>query len=676
MKNNNLDDLMQGIFAGGRIRGTAKDKEKTPSAADALASVQKTGSMINEELRRQLEELQKMTDELDLGAIEKEVEKDFGISPKATAKSGDERRGAEDVAGVFEGLAEALGESVIGQERFLRELVIAFKRPYVMDWDRPEGARNVIFIHGSAYTGKHEALNGMARLLKERGLFGADSVQKLDMAMYPGQDRERIFLQDLYMALQSDSEVLLIENYESSHPAFLGQLADLAVKGRIMLNTRYVLQNGRLLDAGNALTPDAIGAVRPNGKYLVFISEKGTDKLAGAFGAAFVNAIGDICATDKLSDGSVYKIAELEYAKLCKKAEEKLGFRLTCEGDAAAFLQSKRSHEFGIGSMLAFCRDWFRALAQYKLEHGAAQGEVKIYTENGLEADFGSGRLELMSLLPGAYKGELESVKAELDEIIGLREIKEYIFSLEDHYKVQQMRKEQGMRSASLSMHMIFTGNPGTGKTTIARIVSKYLKAIGVLSGGQLVEVTRADLVGKYVGHTAPLTTQVIKSALGGVLFIDEAYSLYRGKDDSFGLEAIDTLVKEMEDHRDDLLVILAGYSKEMAEFMTANSGLRSRFPNIIEFPDYTGEELLKIALSIAKGKGYELTEAAQASLLDYFNIMQAMDSRESGNGRLARNVVEKAILDQSRRLVAEPESRLDLLEERDFDLFEKPDGE
>ena len=281
-----------------------------------------------------------------------------------------------------------------------------------------------------------------------------------------------------------------------------------------------------------------------------------------------------------------------------------------------------------------------------------------------------------MSLLPGAYKGELESVKAELDEIIGLREIKEYIFSLEDHYKVQQMRKEQGMRSASLSMHMIFTGNPGTGKTTIARIVSKYLKAIGVLSGGQLVEVTRADLVGKYVGHTAPLTTQVIKSALGGVLFIDEAYSLYRGKDDSFGLEAIDTLVKEMEDHRDDLLVILAGYSKEMAEFMTANSGLRSRFPNIIEFPDYTGEELLKIALSIAKGKGYELTEAAQASLLDYFNIMQAMDSRESGNGRLARNVVEKAILDQSRRLVAEPESRLDLLEERDFDLFEKPDGE
>ena len=116
--------------------------------------------------------------------------------------------------------------------------------------------------------------------------------------------------------------------------------------------------------------------------------------------------------------------------------------------------------------------------------------------------------------------------------------------------------------------------------------MSRYLKAIGVLSGGQLVEVTRADLVGRYVGHTAPLTTQVLKSAVGGVLFIDEAYSLYRGKDDSFGLEAIDTLVKGMEDHRDDLIVILAGYSKEMAEFLTANSGLKSRFPNISEFPD------------------------------------------------------------------------------------------
>jgi SpoVK/Ycf46/Vps4 family AAA+-type ATPase len=185
------------------------------------------------------------------------------------------------------------------------------------------------------------------------------------------------------------------------------------------------------------------------------------------------------------------------------------------------------------------------------------------------------------------------------------------------------------------------------------------------------VEVSRGDLVGKYVGHTAPLTMQVIKSAIGGVLFIDEAYSLYRGKDDSFGLEAIDTLVKGMEDNRDDLIVILAGYTKEMETFLTANSGLQSRFPNIIEFPDYSGEELLKIAEINATSRGYRLSEDAKAALLDYFCVIQAMDDRSSGNGRLARNVIESAILAQSRRVLDQPDAQLDLLQKCDFDLFE-----
>ncbi|MBR5389769.1 MAG: AAA family ATPase, partial [Clostridia bacterium] len=213
-------------------------------------------------------------------------------------------------------------------------------------------------------------------------------------------------------------------------------------------------------------------------------------------------------------------------------------------------------------------------------------------------------------------------------------------------------------------------------KTTIARILAKVYKESGLLSKGHLVEVGRADLVGKYVGHTAPLTMQVIKSAIGGVLFIDEAYSLYRGHDDSFGLEAIDTLVKGMEDNRDDLIVILAGYTHEMEVFLTANSGLRSRFPNIIEFPDYTGEELTQIAEINASSKGYRLSDDARGALLDYFTVIQAMEDQNSGNGRLARNIIESAILAQAKRIVREPEAPLDLLEKRDFDLFEAPEEE
>ena len=245
------------------------------------------------------------------------------------------------------------------------------------------------------------------------------------------------------------------------------------------------------------------------------------------------------------------------------------------------------------------------------------------------------------------------------------------MFGLADNLQVQQRRAAAGMKTASLSMHMIFTGNPGTGKTTIARLVAKYLKAIGALKGGQLVEVGRGDLVGRYTGHTAPLTNSVIESALGGVLFIDEAYSLYRGEQDSFGLEAIDTLVKGMEDHRDELVVILAGYTREMETFLTANSGLASRFPNKIEFPDYTADELLQITHILAKNKGYTLSEACEEPLRNYYARRQADDARTAGNGRLARNTLEKAIFHQSRRLVAEPAAALDVLLPSDLELDE-----
>lgn len=266
-------------------------------------------------------------------------------------------------------------------------------------------------------------------------------------------------------------------------------------------------------------------------------------------------------------------------------------------------------------------------------------------------------------------KEDMKDLLAELDGYIGLQTVKEEVHNLINMASVYQLRRQHDLPTTDMSLHLVFTGNPGTGKTTIARLVGKYLKAIGALSGGQLVEVSRADLVGRYVGHTAPLTQKVIQSALGGVLFIDEAYSLYRGEQDTFGLEAIDTLVKGMEDHRDELVVILAGYTKEMEEFLQANSGLRSRFPNKIEFPDYTGAELLAITKLTAKGKGYKLTQDCDGPLLAFYDRKQAENAAENGNGRLARNTLEAAILNQGRRLAAEPDAALDELRLGDFEL-------
>ena len=672
-----LDDLLRDVFGNGRGRTLSTQKAETylqqsKKVSHGLDVLEKQQESVNRRLQSQLEELKKMSGELDFDAIQKEVEKDFGVKPagakaETTLKEIDERPEAQR----FGDLMPKLAGELIGQEVFLKKLIIAFKRPYIMGWNAPKGLKNAILVHGKPNSGRHTALRLTAEELARVDLLPTDQIQTMDLALYPGQGEEKLFLQDLYAALKKGG-ILVLDHYESCHPAFLQQLAELICTGKLNLASRYVMQKGHLVDAGTALASETVGSLEANGCYIVIVSEKGQDKLAGAFGAKVVDALGDVCRTDALSRQHLEQIAGIHYEKLQNKAAKQLGFTLIADAGIHGFIADKAKPENGIGDLLEYLQDCFQALAQYKLEKDAPDQTVSLVCEDGhLFAVLDGVKTDLLSLLPGGYRGEVDAVKAEMDKIVGLKEIKDYILSLEKNYKVQEMRKAQGLPVSNVSMHMIFTGNPGTGKTTIARLVSKYLKAIGVLSGGQLVEVSRGDLVGKYVGHTAPLTMQVIKSAIGGVLFIDEAYSLYRGKDDSFGLEAIDTLVKGMEDNRDDLIVILAGYTKEMATFLTANSGLQSRFPNIIEFPDYSGEELTEIAQINATSRGYRLSEDAKAALLDYFCVVQAMDDRSSGNGRLARNVIESAILAQSRRVLDQSDAALDLLEKCDFDLFE-----
>ena len=672
-----IDDLLRDVFGNGRGRTLSTQKAETylqqsKKVSRGLDVLEKQQESVNRRLQSQLEELKKMSGELDFDAIQKEVEKDFGVKPagakaETTLKEIDERPEAQR----FGDLMPKLAGELIGQEAFLKKLIIAFKRPYIMGWNAPKGLKNAILVYGKPNSGRHTALRLTAEELARVDLLPTDQIQTMDLALYPGQGEEKLFLQDMYAALKKGG-ILVLDHYESCHPAFLQQLAELICTGKLNLASRYVMQKGHLVDAGTALASETVGSLEANGCYIVIVSEKGQDKLAGAFGAKVVDALGDVCRTDALSRQHLEQIAGIYYEKLQNKAAKQLGFTLIADAGINGFIADKTKPENGIGDLLEYLQDCFQALAQYKLEKDAPDQTVSLVGEDGhLFAVLDGVKTDLLSLLPGGYRGEVDAVKAEMDKIVGLKEIKDYILSLEKNYKVQEMRKAQGLPVSNVSMHMIFTGNPGTGKTTIARLVSKYLKAIGVLSGGQLVEVSRGDLVGKYVGHTAPLTMQVIKSAIGGVLFIDEAYSLYRGKDDSFGLEAIDTLVKGMEDNRDDLIVILAGYTKEMATFLTANSGLQSRFPNIIEFPDYSGEELTEIAQINATSRGYRLSEDAKAALLDYFCVVQAMDDRSSGNGRLARNVIESAILAQSRRVLDQPDAALDLLEKCDFDLFE-----
>lgn len=239
----------------------------------------------------------------------------------------------------------------------------------------------------------------------------------------------------------------------------------------------------------------------------------------------------------------------------------------------------------------------------------------------------------------------------ELNSLIGLEEVKAEVRSLANIVKVQKEREAQGLKNTPITYHCVFSGSPGTGKTTVARILARIYKDLGVLKSGHLVETDRSGLIGEYVGQTAPKTNALIDSALGGVLFIDEAYSLTESKGSDYGGEAIATLLKRMEDNRDNLVVIVAGYKDEMKRFVDSNPGLRSRFTRFIDFPDYTGEELYKIYLMRSNKYGYKLDADADALLQEQLNKAVEHKNRYFGNGRYVRNLFESCVTHQASRL-------------------------
>ncbi|MBQ0043109.1 MAG: AAA family ATPase [Lachnospiraceae bacterium] len=247
----------------------------------------------------------------------------------------------------------------------------------------------------------------------------------------------------------------------------------------------------------------------------------------------------------------------------------------------------------------------------------------------------------------------LDELLDEFNSLIGLSEVKHQVNSLINLIKVQKMREANGMKSSDVSKHMVFSGNPGTGKTTVARMLGEIYKAIGVLPKGQLVEVDRGGLVKGFVGQTATKTLEVIEEAMGGILFIDEAYTLTVGKgENDFGQEAVDTLLKAMEDHRSEFVVIVAGYTELMEQFLCSNPGLKSRFSNYIDFPDYSADELMEILKMNCKKQEYKLSENALCRAKELIDKRVANKPDNFANARDVRNFMEHAISNHATRIV------------------------
>lgn len=308
----------------------------------------------------------------------------------------------------------------------------------------------------------------------------------------------------------------------------------------------------------------------------------------------------------------------------------------------------------------------FRIAAGMALADGVVHPDERLFLTNLayqlLNGDTSRGERILAWLESGAEepeetkpakppKEDLETCLAELTKLAGLANVKTEIESLVRFLEINKARQQHDLKGAAMSLHMVFSGNPGTGKTTVARIVSRIYAALGVLESGHLVETDRLGLVGQYVGHTAKKTDDLVRQALDGVLFVDEAYALVSGGENDFGREAIDTLVKRMEDQRERLIVIVAGYPDDMKQFIETNPGLQSRFTIHLNFEDYTAPELVSIFKGFCEKNQYTLAAPAEAALEALVAKELAAAGRGFGNGRHMRNLFEKAIRKHAVRL-------------------------
>ncbi|MDF2882813.1 MAG: stage sporulation protein [Clostridiaceae bacterium] len=574
----------------------------------------------------------------------------------------------EDISKKFIRIEKNLNNELVGQESYINKLSNYFKGKFISN------EKGTLFLAGEKNTAKKTSIKLLFQELKREKLVDKSEIEELDLGAYNFNLGFNAFLTDLYEKLNSDSECLLFRNIHEASEDMLNVLIDVYPNSCINLKEDYILKDKFLVEA-DTIYDNKISKFICHDKFFIFtFNNVNLDELIDN---NFKEKADAILLTRNLDHNEMKIVLKKEILKIFKKIEEELKLNVSLQIieenqlkedlGLSNFLEENYRNDcnFGIEKYISY--EIYKPIENLIRKQELKAGEkILIYAENNeIHCKTGSNIFKLNDYSTPT----LEEAKYKLNSIIGMKELKEFINNIENNYKVQKIREKLGLKTSNVVMNMIFAGNAGTGKTNAARVTFEYLNALGVLASGVFKEVSKADFVSENSNDTAKRTNDIINSALGGVLFIDEAYSLCESEDDKQGKEIVDALLKGFEDNRNNLIVIMAGYERDMDVFLSINPGLKSRFPNIIHFEDYNPSEMYAIAKDIAKSKGYRISDNVKSGLIDLFIRNQIVDKNDLGNARFVRNIVENAIMDASKKYLTNVKKEIDLLERDNFNF-------
>ncbi len=576
---------------------------------------------------------------------------------------------------IIDRIQKDIDREIVGLDDFIEQLSQVIQKS-LLNEQQLYPYKEVMLVSSKPSQGIQTTIQAFFKQAHKFKLLTGDGVDVVDVAKYKGDDAAAsTFLLDVYHAFNYGGQVTVFKNIDKCPQNLRLQMNQLVTEGSIPLDGGYLYQNGALHKVEGMLVKDSFDKIEATNQYIIFQTYENLTDGLHIFTSTSQQRITTQMTVDSLKPDEVMQLCKRFLDEAIKLLQNNIGVDISVEINSFSEIAYSVFVARGVTGLQSFVNQVIENINNYFVkhpDHTKVQWDI-VYEMQHVRIQSDDQVVNILSTQEGGKS--LEKIESAINELVGLENVKQSLHELKLYLESHARRAERGIHANLMSLHMLFKGNPGTGKTMVAQMIAEYLKAVGYLTEGQLIEVDRSDLVGEYIGHTATKTMGKVESAMGGVLFIDEAYALARGGESDFGREAIDTLVKAMDQYKGKFVVIFAGYPDEMDDLLDTNPGLKSRISTNFFFDDYTSVQMLEIAELKAQTKGYVIDERVKDILPEHFERFQIKGKNDSGNGRLAQQIIDEAIKKQSVRVSQDSnisDEEFDVLLAEDFGLEER----